>query len=170
MPQPGTGAIGLDTAGGGGEVGGGGLPPPLLAAPGGTDSRRECRLAGQLQSCRPCRQRFRTGSSSRTSRMVQSFDQFHDERLHAVRLFQAVDMRDVRVVEGRKDLRFAPESSEPVRVCRERIRQRDWQPRPRSGPTPETVSLPPAIRPASERLLVPSYSASARYQSGAQEQ
>ena len=50
-------------------------------------------------------------------------DQFHDKRLHSVCLLQAIDMGDVRMIEGGEDLRFSPETSEAVRVRRERIRQ-----------------------------------------------
>ncbi len=43
-------------------------------------------------------------------------DQFHDERLHTVRLLQAVHMRDVGMIHGGEDLRFSLESGESVRV------------------------------------------------------
>jgi len=52
-----------------------------------------------------------------------TFDELHDERLHTVRLLQTVDMRDVRVIQRRKDLRFPLESPESLGVRRESIRQ-----------------------------------------------
>ena len=36
-----------------------------------------------------------------------AFDKFEGERLRAVRVFEAVDRRDVRVIERREDLRLA---------------------------------------------------------------
>ena len=53
----------------------------------------------------------------------RSLDQLHDERLHTVRLLQAVDVRDVRMVQRCEDLCFSLESSQSVRVRREGIRE-----------------------------------------------
>ena len=46
----------------------------------------------------------------------RSFDQLHDERLHAIRLLKAVDVRDVRMIQRGEDLCFALEPSQSVRV------------------------------------------------------
>jgi len=51
----------------------------------------------------------------------RSFDGLHDERLHTVRVLETVDMCDVRMIEGRKDLGFAPESGESIGVGRKRV-------------------------------------------------
>src|SRR5437763_1964310 len=49
--------------------------------------------------------------------------EFQHEELLAVRFVQPVDRADVRMVEGGEDLRLTPESSEPLGVVRERVRQ-----------------------------------------------
>jgi hypothetical protein len=46
-----------------------------------------------------------------------------DERAHAVRLLEAVDAPDVRVVERREQLGFAAEARRAHRVVREGVRQ-----------------------------------------------
>ncbi len=50
-------------------------------------------------------------------------DQFHDERRHAVALLEAVDVRDVRMVQRREDFGFALEPRQPLGVCRNGLRQ-----------------------------------------------
>ena len=49
--------------------------------------------------------------------------QLHDERVDAVRLLEAVDDRDVRMVERGQDAGFALEPCETVRIGGERLRQ-----------------------------------------------
>ena len=49
-------------------------------------------------------------------------DELHHERARAATLFEAVDLRDVRVIERGQELGFALETREPVRVAREAIR------------------------------------------------
>ena len=56
-------------------------------------------------------------------RQVVALDQFHHDRTHAATFFEAVDVRDVRVIECRQRLRFACEPREPVGVAGERIGQ-----------------------------------------------
>ena len=51
------------------------------------------------------------------------FDELHHERLHAVGFFEAVDGRDVRMVQRREHFRFALESGEPLSVAGHRRRQ-----------------------------------------------
>jgi hypothetical protein len=50
-------------------------------------------------------------------------DELEDEREDAVRLLDAVDRRDVRVVERGEQLRLALEAGEPLRVGANRLRQ-----------------------------------------------
>ena len=40
-------------------------------------------------------------------------DQFHDERLHTIGIFEAVDLRDVRMVQRGKPFSFALEAGNP---------------------------------------------------------
>ena len=56
-------------------------------------------------------------------RQVVALDEFHHERAHAATLFKTVDVRDVRVIERRKRLRFAIEAREPIGVAGERVGQ-----------------------------------------------
>ena len=56
-------------------------------------------------------------------RQCRSFDQFEDQRLHAVGFFEAVNLRDVRMVQRGEDLGFALEASQPIRIAGERLRQ-----------------------------------------------
>src|SRR4029453_12928719 len=63
------------------------------------------------------------GSTSDPLRQILALDQFHDERAHASAFFEAVDRRDVRVVQRRESLGFASEPGEPVGVFGERLRQ-----------------------------------------------
>ena len=53
----------------------------------------------------------------------ESLDQFHDEGDGAAAAFEAVNSRDVRVVQGRQRLGFPVEASQAVSVCRYRFRQ-----------------------------------------------
>ena len=51
------------------------------------------------------------------------FDEFHDECRQAPRLFETMNVRDVRMVESRQDLRFSAEARETVGITGERV----WQ-------------------------------------------
>ena len=53
----------------------------------------------------------------------RSFDQLHDQRMDPVRVFESVDVCDVRMVERRQHLRFALETRESLRVGGEEVRQ-----------------------------------------------
>ena len=53
-------------------------------------------------------------------REVVTLDQFHHEGGHAPALFQAVDVRDVGMIQGREHFRFALKASKPIVVSRER--------------------------------------------------
>ena len=55
-------------------------------------------------------------------REIVALDEFHHERTYAARLFEAVDVRDVRMVQRCERLRFAGESRQPIGVGRERLR------------------------------------------------
>ena len=50
-----------------------------------------------------------------------SLDQLHDERTDAIASFQAVDARDVRVIQRRQGLGFSFESCKALRVLGERV-------------------------------------------------
>ena len=50
-------------------------------------------------------------------------DELEDEEADGVELLEAVDRRDVRVVQGREDVRLAREAREAVRVLREGVRE-----------------------------------------------
>ena len=52
-----------------------------------------------------------------------AFDQLQHETAHAVRLFEAVDRADVRMIQRREHPRLALEARAPFRVGRERRRQ-----------------------------------------------
>ena len=52
-----------------------------------------------------------------------ALDQLHGERARGGGVFEAEDLRDVRVVEGREDPRLALEAREPIRVLRKRLGQ-----------------------------------------------
>ena len=56
-------------------------------------------------------------------RQIVTLDEFHDERTHPAGFFEAVDVRDVRVVQGCEGLGFAREPSKPVRIVRKRVRE-----------------------------------------------
>ena len=50
-------------------------------------------------------------------------DKFHDQRERTRCFLDAVNLRDVLVVQCRKQLRFALESPEPFEICREHGRK-----------------------------------------------
>ncbi len=56
-------------------------------------------------------------------REVFTLDELHRQEAHAVRLVQAVDRRDVGVVQRGEQLRFALEAGEPLGTLREHGRQ-----------------------------------------------
>jgi hypothetical protein len=56
-------------------------------------------------------------------RQILTFDEFHHERANASTFLEAVDVRDVRVVERREDLRFSLEAGEPIGIGGEGV----WQ-------------------------------------------
>ena len=52
----------------------------------------------------------------------RAFDQLHHQRAHAVGVFEAVDVRDVRMVQRREHLRFALEAREALGIVRRTAR------------------------------------------------
>ncbi len=56
-------------------------------------------------------------------RQIVAVDQLHHDGTHTATLFEAVDVRDVRVIDGRQRLRFAREPREPVGIAGERVGQ-----------------------------------------------
>ena len=58
-----------------------------------------------------------------TLREILAVDEFHHQCADAVGFLQAVDVRDVRVVERGEDLRFSLEAGEAIGIIRERGRQ-----------------------------------------------
>src|SRR5258705_5849025 len=56
-------------------------------------------------------------------RQVLTLDQFQHEPAYAARIFQAVDMRDVRMIEGRERLRFAREACQAIGIAGEGVRK-----------------------------------------------
>jgi hypothetical protein len=50
-------------------------------------------------------------------------NQFHDKRVRRATVFKAVNLGDVRMIERRKNLRFAMKAGEPVRIVGERTRE-----------------------------------------------
>ena len=55
---------------------------------------------------------------------VFALDELHDQRTDAVRLFEAMDVSDVGMVQRRECLGFAREPRQPVEIARESFRQR----------------------------------------------
>jgi len=51
-------------------------------------------------------------------REVVALDEFHHERGDVARALEAVDRRNVRVVERREDLGFSLEAGQPIGICR----------------------------------------------------
>jgi hypothetical protein len=56
-------------------------------------------------------------------RQVLAFDEFQHERAHAAGIFQAVDMRDVRMIEGGERLRFARKPGQAIGIAGEGVRK-----------------------------------------------
>ena len=71
------------------------------------------------------RQRFveRHSSAGDPVGKILPLDEFHDQRVAIRRLLEAVNDRDVRMIERREHLGFAPEARDTVRVARKRLRQ-----------------------------------------------
>ena len=65
----------------------------------------------------------RDGSLRDPIRERGSVHELQHERADAAGLFEAVNMRDMRMIEGGEDFRFALEPREPFGVARERLRQ-----------------------------------------------
>ena len=56
-------------------------------------------------------------------RQIVALDEFHHEGVDAPGFFEAVDGRDVRVVQGRERLRFAREPRQAIGITGERVRK-----------------------------------------------
>jgi hypothetical protein len=61
------------------------------------------------------------GTSRNTVSERLAFDELHDERAYvgsgfSRTFFESVDRRDVRVIQGREDFRFALETGYPIRI------------------------------------------------------
>ena len=61
----------------------------------------------------------RSGGAQHAIRERGSLDPFHHERADAVRVFEAVDVGDVRMIERRQQLRLAAEPHQPIRIVRD---------------------------------------------------
>src|SRR5262245_4075224 len=48
-----------------------------------------------------------------------AFDQLQNQMVHVARLLQAVDRRDIGMIERRQHSRFSPEAGEPLGIIRE---------------------------------------------------
>ena len=66
--------------------------------------------SAQAQDCQPLRER-------------RALYQFHDERRHAVGVFETVDLRDVRMIQRREGFGFALEAREALRIIRDGAEQ-----------------------------------------------
>jgi hypothetical protein len=69
-------------------------------------------------------------------RQRRPLDEFHDERMHAVRLLEPVNRGDVGMIEGRERSGLALEARDALRVARDRVGQhldRDLPPERRVG-------------------------------------
>ena len=66
-----------------------------------------------------------SSNSSRASPIAlcerRPLDQLHHQGVRRPGVFEAVDVGDGRMVEGREHLRFPPEARQPVRIARKRI-------------------------------------------------
>ena len=65
-----------------------------------------------------------SGSAGDSDAQIVAFDQFHHQRGHLAGLLEAVNLRDVGMIERRQRLRLALESRQPLRVAGKRRRQR----------------------------------------------
>ena len=84
-----------------------------------------CAASSASAICLRDRQRFvdRDGPTRDTLREIVALDEFHHQRADASAVFQAIDVRDVRMVERGEDLRFALEPGEAIGIVGEGIRQ-----------------------------------------------
>ena len=62
-------------------------------------------------------------SAGGSLRQVLALDELHDEGAHAARFLEAVNVRDVRMVQRRERLSFPCEPGEPFGIVSERVRQ-----------------------------------------------
>ena len=71
------------------------------------------------------RQRFvdRDRPARNALRQIVALDQFHHQRANTAGFFEAVNVRDIRMVQGRERLCFAGEPGQPVGVAGECVRQ-----------------------------------------------
>ena len=102
----------------------------------------------RLGDLRGDRQRFidRNRAACDTLRQIVAFDQFHHERGDAPALFEAVDRRDVWVIERSEDFRFALKARESFGIRRDRGWEdldRDLTLQLRIG-SPIHLSMPPS--------------------------
>jgi len=65
----------------------------------------------------------RNGPADQPFSEILSVDQFHHERLDAAGVLQSVHGRDVRMIQGGENLRFALKTREPVGIGRHRGRE-----------------------------------------------
>ena len=56
-------------------------------------------------------------------RQRRTLDELEHQGANAVGLFEAVDVRDVRMVQGREQPRFALEAADPIGIARKHRRQ-----------------------------------------------
>ena len=84
-----------------------------------------CAASSASAICRRDRQRLvdRNRPARDALRQVLALDQLHHQRAHATALLEAVNVRDVRMVERGERLRFAREPRQPIRIAGERIGQ-----------------------------------------------
>ena len=105
------------------------------------------------------------------SASVGALDELHHERGCAAGFFEAMDLRDVRMVERARSLGFALKPGEPLRIggerfgqdldrdvrdsasCRGRDRPRPFRPR-RCAPAPDTRRVLAFLRPRDVRSVV----------------
>ena len=56
-------------------------------------------------------------------RQILALDQFHDERTDTARFFEAMDVRDVRVIQRRQRLRFARKPGQAIGIAGKGVRK-----------------------------------------------
>src|ERR1051326_2371663 len=83
--------------------------------------RRFERVGDLARDCHCLVQRNRTAADPIGER--RPFDELENQRRRVVRLLEAVNRRDVGMVERREELRFADESVEPIGIARKQDRQ-----------------------------------------------
>ena len=79
---------------------------------------------GDLTGYRPrARERHAACSVGRDDvRERLTVDEVHHQRAHAARVLEAVDLRNVRMIEGREHLRLALETGETIGIGCEKLR------------------------------------------------